>query len=119
MHGLEGIFVMSKIQSGSTISLVKPEELTRYITQFLNEVVQVVNGRLEFNANIRGNFRDVSFTAANTNKAVSHGLGRTPQGYIVTKLSANMVVYDGSSDNNEDTIYLRASAIGNATIFIF
>jgi hypothetical protein len=110
---------MSKVQASSDLSTIKPEELQKYTTLALNDIVQTVNGKLEFGPNISGRMVVVQFTAANTDTTMAHGLGKTPSGYLVIGLSASMIVYNGTVANTSTNVILRSSAIGTATLFVF
>jgi predicted secreted protein len=61
----------------------------------------------------------VSFTAADTDVEIRHGLGFVPQNYFVVGCSAAMNVYDGSEDATSKFYYLRSDAIGTARVFLF
>lgn len=56
---------------------------------------------------------DVVLTTADT--LVSHGLGRTPLGYIIIGLNANATIYTSPTTNNASTATLILRASGNVT----
>lgn len=94
------------------------EQITNFLTQWAQEVINQVNGRLTFVDNVRasGPFV-VTFPTAATDVKVPHSLGDTPQGFIVINASAAMSVYQGSLPWTDQAVYLRASAVGNATVY--
>ena len=97
----------------------KPEEVARFVEIFAGDCVNVVNGNLEFGANIKSASVRVTFTAANTDTVINHALGKPPSGYLIAGLSTNLIVYDGSMPSTKNTITLKSSAIGTATLLLF
>lgn len=47
--------------------------------------------------------------AATTDFAVQHGLGRLPNGYVITSLSKAAIVYNGSTPSTTENLYLQAT----------
>ena len=110
---------MSKIQASTGIAQVKPEEVQRFVDLFCQDVTRVVNGNLDFATNFNAKALSVNFSAANTDVAVAHGLGRVVVGYVQTGASAAMSLYDGSKASTSSTLYLRSSATGTARILVY
>lgn len=110
---------MSQIQASTSIQQVKPDEVPRFVDIFFQEVIRVVNGGLDFQTNFNCKLLIAAFPAANTQVAVSHGLGRNPAGYIVTSISANIVIFNGSTPSNASTLYLQSSGAGSAGLLIY
>lgn len=110
---------MSKVQASVDLATLKPEDFQRYATMALEDIVRQVNGGLDFTSNFSGRLLSVTFSASATDTALAHGLGRVPTGYIITSLSASMVVYSGSAAWTNSSIYLRASAAGTAGVLVF
>lgn len=50
----------------------------------------------------------VTHATPGTETGYSHGLGKVPQGYIVTGQEAAGSVYDGSTANSKTTLYLKS-----------
>lgn len=119
MAGRIGSFAMSNITASADFTRVQDHDLERFLEIFADDVKRVVNGNLDFQTNFRAKLISVVFTSANTNTTVFHGLGQAPTGYIVSKLSAPMTVYDGTLESNKTTITLRSSAAGTALLLIF
>ena len=109
---------MSRILASGDVGNVKPEEFQRYATLVLKDIVDKVNGNLEFGLNLRTQTINVEFTAANTETTVPHSLGRVPQGYILAKSNAATSLYN-STDANAANLYLKSSAIANVTIIVY
>lgn len=115
---------MAQIKNTLDILNIKTiQDLTRFLSNAFRDIQQAVNGNITFSENFRGTFVSVNFTAANTNTFLTHGLGYTPSGYIVTTASAAMSVYDGNQTaapfDSTQVFFLRSSAIGTVTIFLF
>lgn len=94
-------------------------DLVRYTTQVIKQVSDVINGKVSFPDNIDGKFISVVFNVANSTQEISNPLGRVPVGYIPTSLSSGMIIYNGVKSNTASAIYLQATAIGTASIFVF
>lgn len=111
---------MSKITNESNIDRINDKEAqASYISKFLDQTKRVVNGGLSFADNFDCKILNITFTAANSDTSLTHGLGRVPEGYIVLRLSTNLMVYDGSIAATVNTISLKGSAIGTATLLLF
>lgn len=108
-----------RITASPDVERVKTEELARYTSIFLTQVVEALNNNLSFVDNFNAKTLTVSFTAANTDVAIIHGLGRVPQGYIQVGQNAATSVYDGASANTAQLLYLRASATANVRLVVY
>jgi hypothetical protein len=97
----------------------KPEDQPRFISMALNQIAQILNNGLGFSDNFNAKTLTISFSAANTDVATIHGLGRVPTGYIVIGSSAATSVYDGASANTASLLYLRASAATTVKVLVF
>lgn len=105
--------------SPQTSNLDDSDEFRRYVSIFLQEATAVINGHISFADNMDGNSISVVFPSANSQVAIEHRLGRVPDGYVVTKKSAGVSVYDGSSNNTSSTIFLKSTGAATVTLFIF
>jgi hypothetical protein len=69
-----------------------------------------------------GQWLIVNFAAANADKTIAHGLGRTPVGYDQKRIpSGGGLVTDGANNGTDWTdavIVLQATATGTYTIFV-
>ncbi len=112
---------MPKIKASSDFSKIKTaEEFQRFVSIYLAELSSVINGKLEFQDNIKCQIVGVSFEAGATDLAVPHSLGRVPTGYMVTRLfSGGVMIYDGNEAWTDTTIYLRSSGATGAEVLIF
>lgn len=110
---------MSKITASPDIQQVPPEQAQRFIDLFCQDVIDKVNGKLDFATNFNCKVLTVKFTAANTDAAVQHNLGRVASNYILAGQTVAMQVYNGASTNTSTTLYLRSTAAGSATVIVF
>ena len=95
------------------------EDLRRYTTLFARNVTAAINGRLSFSDNFAGQFLEATFSGAGVDLTLTHGLNREPEGYLVTRNSSGIVIYDGSIENTTTQVTLRATGAGSVTLFIF
>ncbi len=108
-----------KIQAATNFDTVKKEEVPRFVEIFAQDVVNVVNGNVEFGTNIKSTIVSVTFSASDTDTIVGHSLGKVPTGYIPVGLSWSMIVYTGSLSATNKQITLKSSATGTASILLF
>lgn len=95
------------------------EEFRRIVSILLENVVSILNNGILFSDNFSSKIQSVEFGAANTEVQVQHNLNRIPTGYLVLKLSAAAIIYDGTTSNTNTNAFLRASAPCTATIMLF
>lgn len=95
------------------------DDFNRYGSQSIKQIIDVINGKLNFQDNIESQIVSVSFGTANQDVSASHSLRRVPTGFIPVGLSAAMIVYNGSTSNTDGIIYLRSSAVGTAQVLVF
>lgn len=100
---------MSKCTASTDIDKVSDKDVSRYTEIALEELQRIVNGDLEFGANIKANIVNVNFTSANTQQAIGHGLGKVPSGYLMISSNAATQVYNGESGSSSSTIYLKST----------
>lgn len=110
---------MSKVTASTDIQQVKPEDVPRFTDLALQDIVRVLNGDVDFTNNINCKIVSVTFSAANVSQSVSHGLGRVPSGYWITKRNASANVFDGSGGSSSSTYSLQASAPVTCSILFF
>lgn len=94
-------------------------DLRKHVSETMAEITQVINGKLSFSDNFDGRIVSTSFAGVNTDTQLVHGLNRLPIGYVVTKASAPLNVYDGTRASDNNNIYLRSNAVGTANILVF
>ncbi len=95
------------------------EELRRFSSQSINDLVTVINGKIDLVDNCSTTLASVQFTKPNIEVEVKHSLGKIPSGYIVAGKSASFDIYNGSSPNTDSTIYVKGTVAGTATLLVF
>lgn len=111
---------MSKITAEPFVDRIEDtKEIVRFISIFFEQTKRIVNNGFTFQDNLDGKVLSVSFSAATTNQALAHGLGRVPLGYQVIRRSANITIYDGTSPFTTSSIFLASSGAGNVTLLVF
>ena len=89
------------------------------ITLFLKDVYNILNRGILLKDNVKGALLGVTFSTANADIEIRHGLDFVPSNYIVVGTSAAMSIYDGVTSGDRSFFYLRSSAVGTARVFIF
>jgi hypothetical protein len=112
---------MGKVRSDFNLSNLNkdPQQLARFVSILRDDLVNVINGELEFDQNLKTSQVTANFTAANTQIAITHTLGRIPLGYILTKTNVATSIYDGGTANTDTFLYVKASVIANTKLLVF
>lgn len=104
---------MSKISSQNDFSKVQDlGELVRYLSAYINELTPIINGRLQFDDNIQSQTVTTYFSAADTDLAIVHKLGKTGVGFFTIGKTAATDIYNGIGTDTTNIIYLRSSVAG-------
>lgn len=98
------------------------QEVQRFASAVLDNIVDVVNGQLSFvdNINADGPYT-VTFSGSSDVKSIVHNLNRVPTGVIEIYRTAAITTYTPSGvaytwTNNK--IFLQSSGAGSVTIYI-
>jgi hypothetical protein len=94
------------------------DQLKTKLSDVIRNILEAVNGRLNFGENIEASEVTAVFPGANTTIQVSHSLGRVPTGYIVSSKSAAIHVHDGNKENTDKHLYVQASAAGTVKLWV-
>ncbi len=109
---------MGKISAKANVSNCTGwEDLMRYVSQFLQDCLNQVNGNITFQDNISAKVVAASFPTINATVIVAHGLGRVPLMWTSGSISANAVIYETKAAD-QNNVYLAASAVCNAKILV-
>lgn len=95
------------------------DDIKRFISQTVAQIITIVNGRITFADNFDGKAIPVTFSALGVDTAVVHNLGRLSIGYFIINASAPMSIYNGSQASTESITYLKSNNPGSATILVF
>lgn len=110
---------MSKIKTYQNLSEVTSwEELKRFASASISQIIDEINGRLTLTENVKTSLVTMEFPSATQIRAV-HTLGRVPIGYIQVGASAAITVYDGTTANDFESIYLRSTGAGTVNVLVF
>ena len=107
-----------RVTASPDVNKVKPEDIALYTSMALTEIIQVINGNLSLADNFSGKILTITFSTANVEVATPHGLGRVPSYYIVLGSSVATNIYDGSSANTAQLLYLRASVSATVRVLV-
>lgn len=86
------------------------EELVTMLQDVMGNLAAIFDSGISFGDNIDS--APVTFTSSGTadaENAVTHHLGRTPVGYLVTYADKPSIVYAGTTAWTATTIYLKAN----------
>lgn len=109
---------MSLVKVPDLSNMVDFDSGKRFIGDCLSQVVQTVNGNLDFGFNVRCFKLSFNFTSANTNFRIDHGLNRQPQGYILIQSNVATSLYDGDGGSGLNYINLKSSQVATVTMLI-
>ncbi len=112
---------MAKVTVSSTLSNITTQsDLQRFLSAFIAQLTQQVNGNIQFGANIASTPPiTVGFTSGPL--GVSHGLGRIPGGFLMLNQTASASIYSPQGASYAWTaskVYLQSSAGVTATFFL-
>ena len=111
---------MAKLKSIQSCSNVATwQDLRRYSSQALSEIIDEINGQIDVIGNLRTSQISVVFPGAGVQVKAPHALERAPAGYFVSGLSAPVIVYNGTDAATSSEIYLRANGAATATVVVF
>ena len=110
---------MSKVRAHALLDDVKPEKFQQEASQVLAQLVDTVNGQLEFDQNFLSNTKEVVFTLANTEQAVNHNLNKLIYNYMPVSKLAACDIYDGGTSPTSNTIYLKSTVATTVTLILF
>lgn len=99
-----------------------------YLTDSIRNLIRTLNGRVTFgdgsnssqSGNIDGHTKEVTFTNADTDYEVPHGLGRVPVGIVVLDVNADGAVVRGGSRGSwsPTRLFVRCNVAGATALFV-
>jgi formate dehydrogenase assembly factor FdhD len=110
---------MAKISGFSALGKVPPDQFHKEASPVIQETVDTVNGKLEFDTNMNTQTVTVKFPVANTDLAIGHKLNKTTINYLVGSKSVDCSVYNGATANTKNTVYLRSTQAATVTLILF
>lgn len=109
---------MGQLKQVYNITTIDAKDVQKFVGLMMENIVQVLNGNLEFISNIKSSIISATFNATNTETQFSHTLGKVPIGYIVLSSTAAMSVYSGTTPFTNGLIFLKSSATGTASLLL-
>lgn len=101
-------------------NLTDVAQLAAYVQQTFTDLQSVINGNVEFIANISVDQITANFITSNSDAVFQHTLGRIPAGFIVVGLDSPAIIYNGAATNTTALIYLRSNVANiNAQVMVF
>lgn len=99
-----------------------------FITDSIRNIIRALNGKLSLgdgsqssqSGNLDGQTKEVTFTSANTDYEVPHGLGRVPIGILPLQVNQDGAVVRGSSFGSwtPERLYVRCNVAGTTGLFL-
>jgi hypothetical protein len=99
-----------------------------FIVNALRTLQRAVNGKLTFgnganssqSGNVDGHTKEVTFTTADTDYEVPHGLGRVPIGVLVLDVNQDGAVVRGGSRGSWSAtrLFVRCNVAGTTALFV-
>ncbi len=103
---------MGKVTATSSFSSVKSwEDLRRFASACVQDIVNQINGKISFNDNIQGVDVNVFFPNANIDVPTFHNLGYVPSGFLVVGLDSAAIIYSNTASTSTNS-FLKSS-VGN------
>lgn len=94
------------------------KDLLTALSNWAMVLKSILDGGISINDNVDASrVTIVTHVTPGTETGYSHGLGKVPLGYIVTGQEAAGSVYDGATENTNQTLYLK-SDVGSVTFRI-
>lgn len=111
---------MSRITKDTSVDRFADwQTASKYCAELFEQIARLFSNGQSIADNFDAKILTLTFSSSATDTTLVHGLGRVPTGYLVLRRSANMVVYDGTGAWSANSISLKSSAAGNATISVF
>lgn len=107
-----------KVSNFDVKAVATLDDVKRFLSQTVSQIATILNSKITFVDNFDSRSVDVTFSSPAIDVAVDHNLGRLAISYIPQMLSTPMIIYTGQTAPNGNTIYLRSSAAGTATIMV-
>lgn len=111
---------MSKVVSQADLGkITDPASFITYCAKFINDLIPVFNGGLEFDLNMKTQTVSINFSNANTDQSIPHNLNKTGVKYIVAQKKLSTDIYDGLTSSTTKTLYLRSTVATTVTLILF
>jgi hypothetical protein len=97
-----------------------PDFVRDTLVSFIEQVAFILNGNVDVLDNLKIDLVEAQFNFPPGAEAdIRHKLGRKARGYIVVRASRALFLFDGATDWNDKSIFLKATSFGNVTLLVF
>ncbi len=111
---------MSKVSAYSDLGKIKDQDkFMEVASETIKLIVDTVNGKIEFDGNMKTQTVSVTFTAASTSVTVAHGLNKLGVNYIPVKKTAACDVFNGTGTATNSSISLQGTAASTVTLILY
>lgn len=102
----------------SNMSADDPRFVTS-VAQTFNALALMLNGQISFIDNCKTSSVVVVFAAANKQQSVPHTLNKVPLGYIMIGSKAAAQIFDGTSGNTPQTLFVQSTVATTVRLLVF
>lgn len=92
--------------------------LVKYSSQAVNQIHDILGGKVEFDSNILSQTLTVTFATANTSLLIDHNLNKKGLRYFVIDKSTPCDVYHVASNDTKSQICLACNVATTVTIIL-
>ncbi len=111
---------MSKVLAQADLSkITDTTSFMQYCAKFINDLIPVINGKLEFDSNLLTQTVTATFSNANVDQGISHKLNKTGLRYIICQKDKACDVFDGVTSDTSSTIYLQCTQATSVKLILF
>lgn len=113
---------MAFVSNPADLSKIKElEEYIRYSSQAINSIIDVINGRLEFDKNLLSQVVSVrTAPVASTDFVVEHKLKKPDVRFVLAGAGQDTRVWRGSQASTGSVLYLQSNAVSEiVTLILF
>lgn len=108
---------MPKINIGFDLSNINDQEkFANYCGQIVDNLLSVINGKLEFDSNLATQTLKVTFVAANSDVVITHKLNKTGVNFDLINKPVSCDVYHGSNQDTNSSIVLKCTQATTVTL---
>lgn len=112
---------MSKLTAFSNLGrITDPAQFIQYASRVISDIQAILNGKIEFDANIASQTVTTYFPAANADLVIKHELNRTGLKFMVVDKTGPCDIYHNSKLDSVSQIDLKSSVAGvTVTLILF
>lgn len=88
------------------------KNLNESLTKYSFKIGDIFNKGIQITDNLNGIIQTLTFTVADNEYEISHGLKRVPNGYLVLNIDRAAIIYDSGTAWTTTSIYLKSNTAG-------